>query len=128
MQLELEWRSDAIVVAALGQLGNLLFSMSYDGRTIETVGNRLVLRDLDTSYVLADILLTYCDKGMLDSHLRGAGLEVRDGPNSRAIVRNGTPVIMIEYEHASRWNGRVRYAHLERGYSYEIETLALETT
>lgn len=123
LQLRLEWRRDAIVVAAFSHFGNTLFSMSYDGHTITTVGNGLVLRGIDTSYVLADILLTFGDIRLLQNRLSGAGFSFVDEPDRRAVFRNGTAIIEIEYQNGARWNGRVHYSHLERGYEYEIETV-----
>jgi hypothetical protein len=127
MQLRLEFRRDAIVVAAFSHFGNTLFSMSYDGRSITTIGNGLVLRGLDTSYVLADILLTFSDKGLLETHLHGEALEVVDRENRRTIIENGTPIVDIHYQDASRWSGRVHFLNLEREYEYEIETVQVDT-
>ena len=43
LQLRLELRRDAIVVAAFSHFGNTLFSMSYDGHSITTIGKAFML-------------------------------------------------------------------------------------
>jgi hypothetical protein len=127
MQLRLEFRRDAIVVAAFSHFGNTLFSMSYDGHSTKTVGNTLILRGLDTSYVLADILVTFSDKTLLESHLHGNMLEIVDSEYRRIVIENDTPIIDIEYQDSSRWVGRVHFTNLERAYEYEIETIHVDT-
>jgi hypothetical protein len=123
LQLNLEWRDDAIVVVAFNLFGSTLFTMSYDGRSITTVGSSLVLRGLDTNYVLADIMLTYLSSDVLAAHLFGPGLQIVEAPLERTIRRDGEAVIRIRYDDASRWNGNVQFDHLERGYGYRIETV-----
>jgi hypothetical protein len=122
IQLNIEWRADAIVLAAFSLFGNTLFSMTYDGDSITTVGNGLVVRGLDVTYILGDILITYGSRELLESRLHGVEVEVVDSPQRRSILRAGTPVVIVQYQGASRWEGTVRFRHLERNYEYEIDT------
>lgn len=126
MQAELEWRPGSIAMAALGVWGTAVFSVAYDGSRLEIKGNRLLLQGLQPQYVLADILLAYWDYSKLRVNLRGDGITVVEDARGRSIQRNGVPIITIEYENESRWQGAVHYENIERGYELQIETLGYE--
>lgn len=128
MQVELEWRPGSIGLAALNSFGALLFSMSYDGDVLETRGSPTLMQGLRPEYVLADILMAFWERSMLEMHLNGAAASVRDTGRSRAIDRDGTPIITIDYESESRWDGRVHFVHMERGYELLIQTVSIERT
>ncbi len=72
---------------------------------------------------MADFLVTYWGKSKLDEQLVGAGYEVVEGTNRRTISMAGEPIIVIEYESPSRWEGAVKYTHIQRGYTLDIETV-----
>lgn len=128
IQIELEWRRGSIALAALNSFGVLLFSMSYDGSVLETRSSSALMRGLRPEYVLADILMTYWEQPMLELHLESANVTVRDTALRRAIDRSGSPVITIDYETESRWEGEVHFVHRERGYELLIRTVNVEVT
>lgn len=123
MQVELEWREGSIFLAALNTFGTVAFSLSYDGTAIAVRSNSLLDRRLSVENVLADILLTFWEHARLEARLHGDDLRLVDEPRKRTLLRRGLPVIKIEYENGSPWNGAVRFEHVERGYVLEIQTI-----
>ena len=123
LQAQLEWRPGSMALAGLAPWGTALFSLAYDGSEMEIRGNRALLQGLRGEHVLADILVTFWERPQLLGRLRGDDLAVNDIPGKRTITRNGSPVIVIDYENETRWNGRVRFEHLERAYVLQIQTI-----
>ncbi|WP_428096552.1 DUF3261 domain-containing protein [Candidatus Rariloculus sp.] len=123
MQAQLEWRPGSMALAGLSPWGTVVFSIAYDGSEMEIRGNGALLQGLRGEYVLADILLTFWERPRLIGRLRGEGLAVSDVPGKRTITRNGSPLIVIDYENEIPWNGRVRFEHRERGYVLQIQTV-----
>lgn len=123
MQVELEWRHGSMFIVALNTLGTVAFSLSYDGSAMEIRSNSLLARRIRAENVLADILLTFWDRSRLQPRLRGDALALVDSANKRSLLRDGRPVIVIDYESESRWEGTVRFEHVERDYVLEIETI-----
>lgn len=111
-----------ITIVGLNSVGVLLFSISYDGRTLKTSGVPAT-QAIDAKYVLADILLTHWDPEWLNAHLDGAELRVRS--KGRTIMRGSEPVIEIDSDTGEPWRGIVTLRHLERGYKLRIENLEL---
>lgn len=123
MQIEHEWRRGSLFIAALGNLGTVAFSLSYDGSTLEVRSNSMISRRMRAENVLSDIFLTFWDADRLESRLTGDDFSLRDTPAERTILKGGRPVITISYEKPSPWTGNVRFEHLERDYVLEIETV-----
>lgn len=128
MQVQLEWRPGSMVFAAFNVWGTAAFSLTYDGDEVQIQGSPLLMRAVRPENVLADILLTYWEFSRLDSRLHGDGLTLVDTVDTRTISRNGTPIIVIGYGGESRWEGSVRFEHLERQYVLEIQTLGYSRT
>jgi len=112
-----------IVMAGLAPTGTRLFSLSFDGNTVENWKSPLFTAPFDGSYVLADFELATLNIAALRSALPANALlteTVRSSTTRERSVRNaqGKTVIRIEYQ-----GTQTRYCHLERDYCLQIETL-----
>lgn len=112
-----------IVMAGLAPTGTRLFSLSFDGQTVENWKSPLFTAPFDGSYVLADFELATLDIATLRSALPTniQLTEVIKNPAARersVLNTQGKTVIHIEYQGA-----QTRYCHLERDYCLQIEAL-----
>lgn len=112
-----------VVMAGLTPTGTRLFSLSFDGKTVESWQSPLFSAPFDGSYVLADFELATLDLAALRTALPGDVLlkETAQSPTVRErSVRNaqGKTVIRIEYQ-----DKKTHYCHLERDYCLQIEAL-----
>lgn len=111
-----------VVMAGLTPTGTRLFSLSFDGKTVESWQSPLFSAPFDGSYVLADFELATLDLAALRSALP-ADCQLADsthGNTRERTLRNsrGDTVIRIEYD-----GKQIRYCHLERDYCLQIDTL-----
>jgi hypothetical protein len=112
-----------IVMAGLAPTGTRLFSLSFDGKTVENWKSPLFTAPFDGSYVLADFELATLNVAALRSALPANVLlteTVRSPTTRERSVSNaqGKIVIRIEYQ-----GTQTRYCHLERDYCLQIEEL-----
>jgi len=112
-----------IVMAGLAPTGTRLFSLSFDGKTVENWKSPLFTAPFDGSYVLADFELATLDVATLRSALPTNVLLTETVQSSTTRERSvlnaqGKLVIHIEYQ-----GEQTRYCHLERDYCLQIETL-----
>lgn len=112
-----------VVMAGLTPTGTRLFSLSFDGKTVESWQSPLFSAPFDGSYVLADFELATLDLAALRGALPSDVLleETAQSPEVRErSLRNaqGKTVIRIEYQ-----DKKTHYCHLERDYCLQIETL-----
>lgn len=112
-----------VVMAGLTPTGTRLFSLSFDGKTVESWQSPLFRAPFDGSYVLADFELATLDLAALRSALPGNVL-LKEGVQSPTVRERslhnaqGITVIRIEYQ-----DKKTHYCHLERDYCLQIETL-----
>jgi hypothetical protein len=111
-----------VVMAGLTPTGTRLFSLSFDGKTVESWQSPLFTAPFDGSYILADFELATLDLTTLRSALPSdcTLTDSTQGKTRERMLRNqqGVTVIRIEYE-----DKKTRYCHLERDYCLQIETL-----
>jgi hypothetical protein len=112
-----------VVMAGLTPTGTRLFSLSFDGKTVESWQSPLFSAPFDGSYVLADFELATLDLAALRSALPSDVLlkETAQSPTVRERSLSnaqGKTVIRIEYQ-----DKKTHYCHLERDYCLHIETL-----
>ena len=111
-----------IIMAGLAPTGTRLFSLTFDGNTIESWKSPLFQAPFNGTYVLADYELAALDVAVLRSALpKQVALEETesDGIKTRLLKNTeGKTVIRMEYE-----NNKTKYCHLERGYCLLIENL-----
>jgi len=112
-----------IVMAGLTPTGTRLFSLSFDGHSIESWQSPLFTAPFDGSYLLADFELATFDLITLRQALpdpatifeTGQALAIKERTVKNA---QGVTVIRIEYQ-----GTETRYCHLERHYCLQIEQL-----
>lgn len=120
--MQVEASPQRIAMAGLTPTGTRLFSLAFDGQTLDSWQSPLFRAPFDAAYVLADFELATLPLALLRQALpAGAALTdtVHGATRSRSLRnRAGATVIHIEYE-----GNITRYCHRERGYCLLIETL-----
>lgn len=121
--MQVQGSPEKIVMAGLTPTGTRLFSLSFDGRTVENWKSPLFTAPFDGSYVLADFELATLGVAVLRNALPSNVLltETVQSPTTRersVLDAAGKIVIRIEYHGA-----QTRYCHLERDYCLQIEAL-----
>ncbi|HQQ74872.1 MAG TPA: DUF3261 domain-containing protein [Pseudomonadales bacterium] len=121
--MQIQASPQKIVIAGLTPTGTRLFSLSFDGQTVENWQSPLFTAPFDGSYVLADFELATLDIAAL-RHALPADVTLTETAHSPAarerslLNAKGITVIRIEYQGES-----THYCHLERDYCLQIETL-----
>ena len=121
--MQIQASSQKIVMAGLTPTGTRLFSLSFDGQTIENWQSPLFTAPFDGSFVLADFELATLDITALRNALPAnvTLTETVQSPVARErslLNAQGKTIIRIEYQGES-----THYCHLERDYCLRIETL-----
>lgn len=120
--MQIEATPQQVVMAGLTPTGTRLFSLSFDGRSIDSWQSPLFRAPFDGSYVLADFELATLDMAMLRQSLP-ADVTLAEDMQGHTLTRRlhnqqGLEVIRIQYE-----GSLTRYCHLERAYCLLIEPL-----
>jgi len=120
-EAHLEARPGRITIVALNPLGAALFSITFDGTTLEASGSADA-QLVSAEYVLADVLLAHWDVDWLNQRLEGASIETAQTGDERFVTRQEDLIMGISYESADPWGGTAKLTHIERQYVLHIRT------
>lgn len=125
LQMNLEKNTDQVVLVALGQMGVVLFSVSYDGETIDSATSHLIPQGMDPAYVLRDFLWAYWPLQSIEEAFLDTSFSVEENHGERWIFDQGQPLLSVHYGD-DPWGGTVRLKNVLRGYSLKIDTFMRE--
>ncbi|GAA4360610.1 DUF3261 domain-containing protein [Kangiella marina] len=117
--------SDKLTMVGLTPTGTRLFTIVMKDGMIDATGLSAMVDSIKPEYLLADLQLSLWPKRQLLQHLNNADL-LEPNPLKREIVNDGIPIITIDYSQPTKYQGTIRFNHLERGYSLVIAPLAIE--
>lgn len=123
------------IVGTLPNGGVRLFSLVFDGATLQLDGSEEILSGIDPAYVLADMQIA-----LWPLHSVSAGLSAADNclqtgecvltessdQLQRSLSRDGDDVISIRYGGIPHQDFITQYRHRQRNYRVQIETLAAD--
>lgn len=120
--MQVQTSPQAVVMAGLTPTGTRLFSMSFDGTTVESWKSPLFTAPFDGSYLLADFELATLDIAALRKALPPTVtlIETSSSNTRERQLRNAQCNIVIRIEYRDT---QTRYCHLERDYCLQIEAL-----
>ena len=125
LQMNLEKNTNKVVLVALGQMGVVLFSVSYDGKTIESATSSLLPKNMNPAYVLRDFLWAYWPLQSLQSAFTDTDFSVQESHGERWIFNKEQPLLLIRYGD-DPWDDTVKIDNPLREYALEINTLMRE--
>lgn len=125
---QLEVDEQRLAMVATTPMGSTLFSIIYSGDTLVTDVSPLLPTQFQPKYVLIDFQLVFWPLDVLNASLSREGLKVVENPigQRRFVQRNGEVLIEINYSTRDPWRGLIELENRVWGYSYTIETVALE--
>ncbi|HQQ62831.1 MAG TPA: DUF3261 domain-containing protein [Pseudomonadales bacterium] len=128
MIMQVQADTSRLTMAGMSPTGTRLFSLSFDGKTIDSWKSPLFNVPFDGSYVLADFELAAFPVARLQHEISGGRIEEKTvGANTeRRIFDNAdNAVIEIIYDKTTDPdNLNVSYCHLERHYCLDITALS----
>jgi hypothetical protein len=132
MIMQAQADTSRLALAGMSPTGTRLFSLSFDGNTIESWKSPLFTIPFDGSYVLADFELVAFSVEQLQPFIFGGELEeksVGDNIERKLINLAGDAVIEIIYpKKDDPDNTDISYCHLERHYCLDITLLERTST
>lgn len=116
-----------LTMVGLSAQGQRVFSLRYDGATLETESTVLAPPGLDPRRVLLDLQLALWPLAVLQQSFAGTPWELGEpAPATRRLRREGRLVAEVHYAGADPWQGRVWLSNFESGYSLSIESRPLQ--
>ncbi len=126
---------EKIVVVGLTPGGTTLFSIVFDGLTVQVEGANAITQKVQPYYLLADLQLTLWPLDTLNKELKKTDscfltgvcqLTQSDDQMQRTLLYNKLRVISISYKGLPHYKNNVQFKHHRRQYQLEISTLSVE--
>ncbi|MCG8312889.1 MAG: DUF3261 domain-containing protein [Pseudomonadales bacterium] len=92
---QLEWNNDMIALAGLSHMGGALFSLTYDGHTLELNKSPLLPDMFHPGFVLRDYQLSLLSLETLKVALAGTELRVEEVTHERRFYRNNRLIFKV---------------------------------
>jgi hypothetical protein len=127
-QVQVELSSKHIILVALGGWGGEVFSIDYDGQTIQSSSLPMPNADMGVKHTLTDFIFTYASPERLRYILAPTDIHLSVQDKKRIFSIDGKPVMEIDYESADPWKGKVVIHNIKLGYTINISTVSIKKT
>ena len=117
----LEVSPDMVTLVALG-FGTRLFTLRYDGTTLDEARSPMLPHDVRGSDILSDMQLSLWPAAAVRARLP-AGWSLREAANARTLLKGSDEITNITYDAMPRWTGQVTLQNLQFGYRLVIKTV-----
>ncbi len=107
---QLELSPEQMTLVGLAPLGQALFTLTYDGHSLNSEQSRLLGDEFKAEYLLGLLQLAYWPEEEINRHLQGGKLERHfcAKANRRVLyAEDKTEVITISYSQAAIWQAQV---------------------
>jgi len=119
-------KDGAMTLVGTNSLGLRLFTVRYDGKTVQSEMAPAVQGSLLPERLLADLQLVFWPASTLEEPLRQAGWQLTQPATGIRRLRHGEELIAeAHYSSADPWSGRSWLVNFEFNYSLQIESQAL---
>ena len=112
---------DAVTLVGLS-LGQRMLTLRYDGITFTEQRHPMLPAEVRGADILTDVQLSLWPTAAVQSALP-AGWVVRDDGTSRTLAQDGRDIVVITYEGASHWQGRLTMQNLRYNYRLVIRSV-----
>lgn len=119
-------KDGAMTVVGLNAMGVRLFTVRYDGMTVQSEKGLPTPEQLTPERLLADLQLVFWPLASLQQPLQDAGWQVSESTSGTRRLRRGDH-LMAEAHYADQdpWTGRSWLVNFEYDYSLQIDSKAL---
>ena len=124
-QVALEINPAHIVLVALGSFGGQLFSINYNGSTIQSKALPIQHAGIGIQQTLLDVILSYAPLSVLKNMFYGTDVRLITHARYRSFEWHKKPVIDIHYQHNNHWHGRVTLRNFQKHYRIQIKTVSV---
>jgi hypothetical protein len=119
-------KDGAMTLVGLNALGVRLFTIRYDGNTVQSETAPAMSGPLMPERLLADLQLVYWPLASLSKPLATAGLQLSEPTAGVRRLRRGEHLVAeAHYSSENPWSGRSWLVDFELGYSLQIDSQAL---
>lgn len=125
-QLDVALEVDAARLDLVGlALGQRVLSLHFDGETLNSWRHPVWPTQLRDEDVLENLQLTLWPVNVIRQALP-TGWSIEESGLRRTILRNGLPVILIDYSALPAWSGKVEVVNLQFDYRITIQSVSNE--
>jgi hypothetical protein len=105
-------------------LGQRVLTLHYDGEKLQSWRHSMLPAQLRDEDVLEDLQLTLWPVDAIRSALP-AGWRIEESGLRRTLLREDTPVMVIDYSGQPRWIGKIELSNLRYHYRLTIQSVVL---
>lgn len=105
-------------------LGQRVLTLHYDGERLQSWRHSMLPAQLRDEDVLEDLQLTLWPVDAIRLALP-AGWRIEESGLRRTLLRDDTPVMVIDYSGQPRWIGKIELSNLRYHYRLTIQSVAL---
>lgn len=126
LQCALQADAGAVILIAIGALGQRAFSLHYDGVKLDAQASPYAPQGLPPERVLSDVQLALWPLPAWQERLRGSDWTISEpAPGTRELFFRRQLVSRVDYAGADPWRARVKLQNLALNYSIGIEPQAM---
>ena len=125
-QIQVELSSKHIILVAFGGWGGEVFSIDYDGQTIQSSSLPMPNADMGVKHTLTDFIFTYASPSLLAHILAPTDIRLSVQGMKRIFSIDDKPAMEIDYEDADPWKGKVMIHNIKLGYTINISTVSVK--
>lgn len=122
-EMIIESTPQKLTLLALSPLGNTLFSLIYDGHSIQNSHLPIPHGDIGVQHALSDFLLAYAPADVVPTMLAQTDLSLQTSPKKRLIVENKKTIMQINYMSTDPWQGKVVIHNIPLNYIITVQTV-----
>jgi hypothetical protein len=127
-QVQLEVTPSKVVIVALSGWGSTLFSVHYNGVSLESSSLPMPNANMGIRHSVADFMLTYAPVKVLRRMLAKTNLTLKASEHQRELLQHGTVILRITYPDANHFTGTVIVDNVRLHYRIKILTISHEAT
>ncbi|WP_423823897.1 DUF3261 domain-containing protein [Salinisphaera sp. SPP-AMP-43] len=127
VQVALKVQPDDLRLIGLSAIGQRLFTLGWNGQSIERRSGLDESSDLPAERILADLELSYWPLPALRSALDDTDLSLETLGSTRALWRGDTLLWIAYRGPGDLWNSRLRVYNARAGYRLDVEPLAFNS-